>query len=72
VSQAPRLPRSLTGLPAAFKADASRANVSVNLREGDPVLTITVNADVNETRAFTARGRDEVVAALDWLRARVR
>jgi hypothetical protein len=67
----PRLPRSLTGLPTAFKAGTGRAYLFINCREGDPVLTITVSTDVNERREFTARGRDEVVALLDWLRGKV-
>ncbi len=76
-SCAPRLPRSLAGLPTAFKADSRRAVVSLNLREDDPVLTVEVDGDVRvgepgrERREFVARGSDDVRAALAWLERQV-
>lgn len=72
-----RLPRSLRGLPTAFRGDYKRAEMSINLREGDPVLTIQVDGDVRigepgcERREFVARGSGDVRAALAWLERQV-
>lgn len=69
MSRLKRLPRHTRELEAAFEADAGRADLFINCREGDPVLTITVGGV--EGREFTARGRQHVLQAIEWLKGKV-
>lgn len=76
MSRAMRLPRHFRELEAAFEADAGRAEVFINCREGDPVLVFTVDVDgtgvpPGPRRQFEARGSQHVLQALEWLKGRV-